>query len=140
MPRVLSFNRPGQSALDEQPHGEQKQHHADCFGHDGRTQVQTPHLDEMVRDGVYFSRSYSVASECVPSRMDPEERFNVFDHPDYMSVREELIRELLDWMIRCEQPIGLDAERGNLPPSRWCRDQPPRRACLPEPNRDRVRG
>jgi len=135
----------------ETPYQVQGESYADILRYSGSGPGPVPHAKEIAFfdnssvKGVR-TRRYRMAychgtenwGELYDLQMDPEERFNVFDHPDYGPVRQELIRELLDWMIRCEQPIGMDPERGNLPPSRWYRDHPDAR--LPEPNRGRVRG
>ncbi|MCF7838250.1 MAG: sulfatase-like hydrolase/transferase [Candidatus Marinimicrobia bacterium] len=46
-----------------------EQFNADCIGTLGRPQLITPNLDALVRGGVSFMRSYSVAASCVPSRI-----------------------------------------------------------------------
>ena len=69
---------------------------------------------------------------------DPQERFNRFDEPAYAGVQGALMQELLNWMIRTEQPVGMAVERGNMPPSRWYRDHPDAATDI-EPNEDRIR-
>ncbi len=69
---------------------------------------------------------------------DSEERHNRFDDPGYAAARGTLMRELLNWMIRTEQPVGIDVERGNMPPSRWYSEHPIAKAPI-VPNSDRFR-
>ena len=45
------------------------QHRGDCTGIDGHPILETPHLDQLANEGVYFSRAYSPCPVCVPARM-----------------------------------------------------------------------
>lgn len=45
------------------------QHRGDCTGIDGHPILETPHLDQLANEGVYFSRGYSPCPVCVPARM-----------------------------------------------------------------------
>jgi arylsulfatase len=45
------------------------QQRGDCTGIDGHPILQTPHLDQLANEGVYFSRAYSPCPVCVPARM-----------------------------------------------------------------------
>ncbi|MDI2036290.1 arylsulfatase [Paenarthrobacter nitroguajacolicus] len=40
----------------------------DCLSSDGHPYVQTPHLDDLARNGVRFSKGYSATPSCVPAR------------------------------------------------------------------------
>ncbi|MDR6989393.1 arylsulfatase A-like enzyme [Paenarthrobacter nitroguajacolicus] len=40
----------------------------DCLSSDGHPYVETPHLDELARNGVRFSKAYSATPSCVPAR------------------------------------------------------------------------
>ncbi|MGG5174542.1 arylsulfatase [Pseudarthrobacter sp. J1763] len=41
----------------------------DCLGAAGHPHVQTPHLDQLAREGVRFDRAYSATPTCVPARV-----------------------------------------------------------------------
>jgi arylsulfatase len=41
----------------------------DCLSADGHPFVETPHLDELARSGVRFSKGYSATPTCVPARV-----------------------------------------------------------------------
>ena len=45
------------------------QHRGDCTGIDGHPILETPHLDQLANEGVYFPRAYSPCPVCVPARM-----------------------------------------------------------------------
>ncbi len=45
------------------------QHRGDCTGIDGHPILETPHLDQLANEGVYFPRAYSPSPVCVPARM-----------------------------------------------------------------------
>jgi len=45
------------------------QHNARCLGVNGHTQVHTPHLDALAREGVNFTRAFVQNPICSPSRM-----------------------------------------------------------------------
>ena len=45
------------------------QQRGDCTGTDGHPVLETPHLDQLANEGVYFSRAYSPCPVCVPARM-----------------------------------------------------------------------
>src|SRR5919198_251270 len=45
------------------------QQRGDCTGIDGHPLLQTPHLDQLANEGVYFARAYSPCPVCVPARM-----------------------------------------------------------------------
>lgn len=47
-------------------HGDQ--HRADCLGACGNTELRTPHLDALARDGVRFENSFCPYPVCTPSR------------------------------------------------------------------------
>lgn len=70
-------------------------------------------------------------------QLDPRERNNVFDDPAYGHVQQSLMQQLLDWMIRTEQPVGMEPEHGNMPPSRWYREHPAASTEI-EPNDNRL--
>ncbi|MFI2563665.1 arylsulfatase [Paenarthrobacter sp. NPDC018779] len=40
----------------------------DCLSADGHPHLETPHLDELARNGVRFSKGYSATPSCVPAR------------------------------------------------------------------------
>ncbi|MCD4850102.1 arylsulfatase [Arthrobacter sp. AK01] len=40
----------------------------DCLSSDGHPHLETPHLDELARNGVRFSKGYSATPSCVPAR------------------------------------------------------------------------
>ncbi|AFR28556.1 arylsulfatase [Arthrobacter sp. Rue61a] len=40
----------------------------DCLSSDGHPYVETPHLDDLARNGVRFSKGYSATPSCVPAR------------------------------------------------------------------------
>lgn len=50
---------------------------------------------------------------------DPHEYNNLYDAPNMATVRDQLLRRLLDWMIQTEQPINFAPANEPLPPSRW---------------------
>ncbi|PRB39425.1 arylsulfatase [Arthrobacter sp. MYb23] len=41
----------------------------DCLSADGHPYVETPHLDDLARNGVRFSKGYSATPSCVPARV-----------------------------------------------------------------------
>src|SRR5690625_4799954 len=41
----------------------------DCLSIDGHPSVQTPHLDDIARQGARFGRAYSATPSCVPARV-----------------------------------------------------------------------
>ena len=45
------------------------QQRGDCTGIDGHPILETPHLDQLANEGVYFSRAFSPCPVCVPARM-----------------------------------------------------------------------
>jgi arylsulfatase len=45
------------------------QQRGDCTGIDGHPLLETPHLDQLANEGVYFPRAYSPCPVCVPARM-----------------------------------------------------------------------
>lgn len=45
------------------------QQRGDCTGVDGHPLLETPHLDQLANEGVYFPRAYSPCPVCVPARM-----------------------------------------------------------------------
>lgn len=45
------------------------QQRGDCLGIDGNPVLETPHLDQLANEGVYFARAYSNCPVCVPARM-----------------------------------------------------------------------
>ncbi len=59
------------------------QHHAGCFSGSQRPQVRTPNIDALAHQGVSFSRSYSSAPECIPSRMSMLTGMYVHSHRLY---------------------------------------------------------
>jgi len=44
------------------------QHRADCLGLAGHPVLQTPHLDDIGLNGLYFPRAYSACPQCIPAR------------------------------------------------------------------------
>ncbi|WP_337031382.1 sulfatase-like hydrolase/transferase [Paenibacillus illinoisensis] len=44
------------------------QHNRDILGHNGHPIIQTPHLDQLAKEGVNFTNAYSNCPICVPSR------------------------------------------------------------------------
>lgn len=47
--------------------------------------------------------------ELYDHQVDPHERRNVFDDPAYAHVRDALLREVIHWLMRTEQPIGMSS-------------------------------
>ncbi len=45
------------------------QQRGDCTGIDGHPILETPHLDQLANEGVYFPKAYSPCPVCVPARM-----------------------------------------------------------------------
>lgn len=71
---------------------------------------------------------------------DPEERYNRFDHPDYRDLQDSLMRELMRWWIRTDQPIGWGGSPSPTAPDgefRYLRNAP-RKPGLPPPNQSRL--
>jgi arylsulfatase len=59
-------------SVDDRPHIvliTTDQQRGDCTGIDGHPFLETPHLDQLANEGVYFSRAYSPCPVCVPARM-----------------------------------------------------------------------
>ncbi|NLF92334.1 MAG: DUF4976 domain-containing protein [Oligosphaeraceae bacterium] len=50
---------------------------------------------------------------------DPHEYRNRFDDPGLSAVRESLLRQLLNWYIKTEQPVNFLPANEPLPTSRW---------------------
>lgn len=50
---------------------------------------------------------------------DPHEYKNRYDDPIMASVRDQLLRRLMNWIIQTEQPVNFAPANEPLPPSRW---------------------
>ena len=78
------------------------QQRGDCTGVDGHPLLETPHLDQLANEGVYFSRAYSACPVCVPARkiiMTGQTAYNVgcFSNTgDTLDQRQTLPRLLRD--------------------------------------------
>lgn len=99
-------------------------------------EIQTPHLDQLTRDGVRFTRGYVSAPQCVPSRAGLitgryQQRFGVEDNNKGPLPLEELtIAERLKpagyvsgWVGKCHLDIG--SEKGQNKESRLLREHMP---------------
>ena len=45
------------------------QQRGDCTGIDGHSILETPHLDQLANEGVYFPKAYSPCPVCIPARV-----------------------------------------------------------------------
>jgi arylsulfatase A-like enzyme len=52
-------------------------------------------------------------------KADPHEYNNLYSDPVMGSIRDRLLRQLLNWSIRTEQPVNFAPANEPLPPSRW---------------------
>jgi arylsulfatase A-like enzyme len=50
---------------------------------------------------------------------DPHEYKNLFDNKKYSEIKEKLLRKLINWFIKTEQPAHFSTANENLPSSRW---------------------
>ena len=41
----------------------------DCTGIDGHSILETPHLDQLANEGVYFPKAYTPCPVCIPARV-----------------------------------------------------------------------
>ena len=82
------------------------QHRGDCTGIDGHPILETPHLDQLANEGVYFSRAYSPCPVCVPARMvimtgqSPYRTGYFSNSSQSLAETETLPRILGDWATR----------------------------------------
>ena len=58
---------------------------------------------------------------------DPHEYSNLFGDAECASIRESLLRRLLNWMIETAQPPNFQPGYEKLPATRWFEGQPPPR-------------
>lgn len=73
-------------------------------------------------------------------REDPDERHNRFDDPAYRDLQDSLMRELMRWYIRTDQPIGWGGSPSRNAPDGEFRylSNAPQKSVLPPPNRSRL--
>lgn len=95
------------------------QQRGDCTGIDGNPVLETPHLDQLANEGVYFSRAYSNCPVCVPARaviMTGQTPFNVgyFSNSSQSLAQKETLPRLLGRLGYQTQLIG----KGHFSPQR----------------------
>lgn len=113
-------------------------------------EVRTPHLDQLTRDGVRFTRGYVSAPQCVPSRAGLitgryQQRFGVEDNnKGPLPLDERTIAERLKpagyvsgWVGKCHLDIG--SEKGQGKESRILHDHMPHRQGFDEYFRGELR-
>ncbi len=69
-------------------------HRADAMGFVGHPFLETPHMDRMARDGVYFKNAFVTTSLCSPSRASILTGLYAHNHgviDNYHPVREDLV-------------------------------------------------
>lgn len=62
-----------------------------------------------------------VTGELFDLKSDPHEYENLFNKEEHSSIREDLIRKLMNWLIETEQPAHFSPTYEKLAPSRWFR-------------------
>lgn len=114
------------------------------------SEIPTPHLDQLTRDGVRFTRGYVSAPQCVPSRAGLitgryQQRFGVEDNNkgplplDELTIAERLkpAGYVSGWVGKCHLDIG--GEKGQGKESRILRDHMPHRQGFDEYFRGELR-
>jgi uncharacterized sulfatase len=114
------------------------------------SEIPTPHLDQLTRDGVRFTRGYVSAPQCVPSRAGLitgryQQRFGVEDNNkgplplDELTIAERLkpAGYVSGWVGKCHLDIG--SEKGQGKESRILRDHMPHRQGFDEYFRGELR-
>lgn len=113
-------------------------------------EIRTPHLDQLTRDGVRFTRGYVSAPQCVPSRAGLitgryQQRFGVEDNNkgplplDELTIAERLkpAGYVSGWVGKCHLDIG--GQKGQGKESRMLRDHMPHRQGFDEYFRGELR-
>ncbi|MDP6042648.1 MAG: sulfatase-like hydrolase/transferase, partial [Candidatus Latescibacteria bacterium] len=95
------------------------QQRGDCTGIDGHPILETPHLDQLANEGVYFPKAYSPCPVCVPARtviMSGQSPYNTgyFSNSSEPLSQKETLPRILGGLGYQTQLIG----KGHFSPQR----------------------